>query len=232
MKVKLDRIEEINHDVKTFWFKTEKPVRQIAGQFTEISLPHQNADDRGVRRWFTLSNSPNDKDLSISTRFFGGESSSFKKNLEALKPGATISLADPMGDFVLPKDPKIPLLFVAGGIGCTPFHSIVKYLRDTNEQRDIHMIYAANQLEDVIFTDLFSTLEQFEIILTNPPINWTGKSGHIKADYIFEKSDNGNQHIYLSGPEPMVEALDKNLIVLGVDRKRLHTDYFPGYKPI
>ncbi|MBI5357772.1 FAD-dependent oxidoreductase [Candidatus Saccharibacteria bacterium] len=232
MKVTFDHIETVSHDVKTLWFKPEKPIRQIAGQFTEISLPHKNADDRGERRWFTLSNSPKDKGLSITTRFLGDEASSFKKNLQKLKPLSTLNLADPMGDFVLPKDPKIPLLFVAGGIGCTPFHSIIKYLKDTGEKRDIHMIYAANRLEDVIFKNLFSTLEQFEIILTNPPDNWNGESGHIKADYIFDRSDKGERHIYLSGPEPMVEILDKDLINLGIDRKRLHTDYFPGYQPI
>lgn len=232
MKATLDRIEPVSGEVKTFWFKPEKPIRQIAGQFTEISLPHKDTDERGERRWFTLSNSPEDEDLSITTRFLGDKASSFKRSLAGLKPGTVLSLADPMGDFVLPKDPKIPLLFVAGGIGCTPFHSIIKYLKDKDEKRDIHMIYAAKQLEDVIFEDLFSTLEQFEIILTNPPRGWAGKSGHIKADYIFEKSGKGSRHIYLSGPEPMVEILDKDLIDLGIDRKRLHTDYFPGYQPI
>src|SRR5690349_12906121 len=123
MNVIFDHAEDTADHIKTFWFKPEKPVKYTAGQFTEIYLPHDNADNRGQRRWFTVSSSPTDPMVSITTKFATEHGSTFKQTLAALKPGTPLKLADPMGDFVLPKDPSIPLIFVAGGIGVTPMHS-------------------------------------------------------------------------------------------------------------
>ena len=142
-------------NIYTFLFKPGTKVRYIAGQSTELKIPHGNTDSRGNKRWFTLSSSPTDYMLSITTKFSDKNGSSFKKALLGLKPDTILDMAVPMGDFVLPKDASIPLFFVAGGIGCTPFHSIIKYLGNTNEQRDIQLLYAANELEEVAFTDLF-----------------------------------------------------------------------------
>lgn len=233
MNVVFDHQENIANNIISFWFKPENPVRYIAGQFIELTIPHDNPDTRGIKRWFTLSSSPTDGLLSITTRFASDDGSTFKQALSALKSGAKLHMASPMGDFVLPKNNKLPLLFVAGGIGCTPFHSIVKFLHDTGEQRDIRMLYVANNKDDVAYAETFNTLgENFEIILSNPPENWQGKSGRVDAKTIFDLSDHGNRRIYISGPEPMVEALEKNLKQLGVESKNIQGDFFPGYKPI
>src|SRR5687767_16013481 len=110
MNVTFDHIEDIAANIKTFWFKPERPVRYTAGQFTEIYLPHPNADERGQKHWFTVSSSPTDPMVSITTKFALDRSSTFKQTLRALEPGTKLHLADPMGDFVLPKDKNIPLV--------------------------------------------------------------------------------------------------------------------------
>lgn len=229
--VKFDHHEPTAENIQTFWFKPTQPVRYTAGQFIELYLPHDKPDARGIKRWFTLSSSPNDELTSITTKITP-DCSSFKKTLASLEPGTKLKMASPMGDFVLPKDDSIPLLFVAGGIGCTPFHSIIKYLKDTGQKRDIRMIYAANTLEEVAFKSLFESLDKFEIILSDPPKDWQGKSGRIGAGVIQQASEDSKRHIYLSGPEPMVEKLIEELKSLGVDEKSIHGDYFPGYQPI
>src|SRR5690348_14324223 len=145
MNVVFDHSEPTAANIRTFWFKPERPVQYTAGQFTELYLPHDNADNRGQRRWFTVSSSPTDAMLSITTKYAGDQSSTFKKTLFSLKDGTPLKLADPMGDFVLPKDKTIPLVFVAGGIGVTPMHSMIKYLNDTHEKRTIHLIYAVTR---------------------------------------------------------------------------------------
>lgn len=223
--------EQIADNIYSFNFAPAQPIRYIAGQFTEIKLTHNNPDDRGEKRWFTLSGAPSKNTLSITTRI-SSPGSSFKQALFSLPPGTKLMMANPMGDFVLPKDKTIPLLFVAGGIGCTPFHSIIEELNLRNEKRNIKMIYSANRLKDVAFTKTFESLgNNFEICLTSPPENWDGKSGRITAEDILEASDN-NRHIYISGPEPMVETLDKELKELGVPANKIHGDFFPGYQPI
>jgi len=231
MKVVFDHAEEVAQSVKTLWFRPERPVRYIAGQFTEIHLPHEPADERGMRRWFTLSSSPTDPLISITTKFATSRASSFKRELARLKPGTTLHLADPMGDFVLPKNPQIPLLFVAAGLGITPVHSMIKWLLDSGERRQIHLIYAAAQLDELAFTPLFERYPlTFTPIIKRPPEGYRGQSGSITVERLLDLApDDGRSLIYLSGPEAMTETFFRDLTARGISPDRLVTDYFPGY---
>lgn len=232
MNAIFDHAEDIAQNIKTFWFKPERKIHYTAGQFTEVYLPHDHPDDRGVRRWFTISSSPTDDMVSITTRFFGDKASTFKKTLFSMKPGTQLKLADAMGDFVLPKDTSTPIVFVAGGIGVTPMHSMVKWLLDTGEHRTIHLIYAVNKLEDMAFEPLFREYGlELTTVVKEPPANYKGESGMLDADRILKLSEKDNQPlIYLSGPEPMIEALEKGLKEKGVAKNRIVTDFFPGYQ--
>src|ERR1700722_16878985 len=142
MQVFFDHSAPEADNIKTFYFRPEKPVHYTAGQFIELTIPHKNPDKRGIKHWFTLSSPPTDELLSITTKFAGDQSSSFKKALFKLKPGTELRMADPMGDFVLPKLIQTPLIFVAGGIGITPFHSMLSWLAATGEVRPIKLLYA------------------------------------------------------------------------------------------
>ncbi len=224
--------EKVAKDIYSFYFQPDSPVRFVAGQFTELKLTHKNPDNRGEKRWFTISSSPENKLLAITTKITP-EKSTFKQALSRLESGAKIQMANPMGDFVLPKDRSLPLLFVGGGVGCTPFHSIIQHLNQAHEKRDIKFIYSANNLEDVAFKDTFESLRDgFEIALTNPPDNWGGKSGRITAKDILKASNSGQRRTYISGPEPMVETLDKELKDAGVPKHQILGDFFPGYQTI
>lgn len=216
----LELIEQVSGHIKTFWLRPEQPVRYIAGQFTELYLPHDDTDDRGIRRWFTLSSSPTEELLAITTRIEPTKSSSFKQELSGLKPGARLHLADPMGDFVLPKDPTIPIFFVAAGLGITPVRSMVKWLHDSNEKREIKLWYAAKP-EEAAFTQLF---QDYKLDLTITDISRQRLTGKI-----ISQEAPGNSYIYISGPEELVESLYKQLKRLGIDPSRLVADYFPGY---
>src|ERR1035437_6534264 len=110
MKAVLTRRHHESDNIISFWFEPEKPMNYLAGQFIEINLPHPSSDDRGVKRWFTLSSSPSDAPLVSITTKFNDKSSSFKAALKNLKPGDMVDMSEPMGDFVLPKDPSIPLV--------------------------------------------------------------------------------------------------------------------------
>lgn len=230
MRVSLDHIEQITPHIKTFWFKPERPVRYVAGQFTELHLPHESADDRGIRRWFTLSSSPSEELVAIATRFDNDLSSTFKRELAALKPGEQLNLADPMGDFVLPKDPTIPLIFAATGLGITPVRSMIKWLYDTGEQRKIQLLYAASTTEELAFEELFRKYDlRFTPIIKHPPAGFTGETGQLTAERIVQAAHDANVLVYISGPEIITETLFKELPTHGIAPERLVTDYFPGY---
>lgn len=221
MYATLEYVEDVAGHIKTLWFRPELPARYIAGQFTELYLPHNNADDRGIRRWFTLSSSPTEELLAITTRLGPAKRSSFKEQLASLKPGTRLHLADPMGDFVLPKDPTIPIFFVAAGLGITPVRSMIKWLRDTGERRSIKLWFAAAP-EELAFEQLFQSYELDFLPIT------TGVRERLTANKINLAAPE-DSYIYISGPEELVESLYKQLKRLGIDPSRLVADYFPGY---
>lgn len=218
------KAEKVARDTKTLWFRPEQPIRYIAGQFTELYLPHEDADERGIRRWFTLSSSPTEELIGITTKFATSDSSSYKRHLQALKPGAVLKLADPMGDFVLPKNPSIPILFVAGGMGITPVRSMVKWLSDTGEQRQIRLLYVVNQPEDLAFQDVLQGYHMDFVPY------FTNQNGRLTAKQIADVVTDDETFVYLSGPELMVETFYKQLQTYGISPDRLAGDYFPGYQ--
>jgi ferredoxin-NADP reductase len=221
MKIKL--IEKIAEtaNITTFNWQPEKPVQYTAGQFIQMTLPHSSPDDRGIKRWFTLSSSPTDPFLSNTTKFAGDSSSSFKKALFALKPGESVEINEPEGDFVLPDDPTLQLVFIAGGIGVTPYQSMIKYLSDKAEKRTIKLLYAAQSQDEIVFKDLFTAygveLKPFvgQRLTTEVLMQAIGSPAGKLA--------------YISGPEPMVEALTDSLVKAGLPADRLKSD-FPGYE--
>jgi ferredoxin-NADP reductase len=228
MNVTFSHSENITPSIKTLWFKPEAPVRYQAGQFTELHLEHESPDDRGIRRWFTLSSSPTEPLVAITTKFVDN-GSSFKGTLSAIQPGVPLKLADPMGDFVLPKDTSIPLTFVAGGMGISPVRSIVKWLLDTGESRDVQIIYSASQPEDLAFDELFkSSGFKYTTVVTN-----SENSSRLTTERILDLGNfKNNGLIYLSGPEIMIETLNGDLIAAGIDDQRIVPDFFPGYTAI
>lgn len=226
--------ENIAKNIITFWFKPKKPIDYIAGQYIELHLPHDNPDDRGIKRWFTLSSSPSDAPLVSITTKFAEKSSTFKQALRHLKPGQEIHMSDPMGDFVLPKDSDIPLVFVAGGIGITPFHSIIKWLHDSKQGRDITFVYTVNNEQEMVFQDLFEQYGLKRILVVSKPIGtWDGEVGKLDGKRILDLSKpKSDSLIYISGPEPMVESLDQQLIDSKISESRLVGDFFPGYTAV
>jgi ferredoxin-NADP reductase len=231
MNVVFDHKKPEAASISTFYFKPEKPVQYTAGQFIELRLPHENPDDRGQKRWFTLSSSPSEELISITTRFFGDEASSFKKALFALEPGAQLTISDPMGDFVLPKLIQTPLIFVAAGIGITPFHSILSWLADSDEQRPIKLLYAVHDEDQIIFQDTFDRAKQHAtIVVSEPTAAWGGERGQLTADLVLGlEKPSDDTLVYVSGPEPFVEMLEKDLKKAGLRQDQLVLDFFPNY---
>ncbi len=220
MKVILDHRSEVANGICTFWFRVDSKPHHIAGQFIELRIPHENKDKRGDKRWFTLSSSPSEPLLSITTKLAPKDGSSFKSALRSLEPGTELNMATPMGDFVLPKDATIPLVFVAGGIDATPFRSICKYLLDSGESRQINIIYNAHSDEEVAFRDVFESFgEKFKTVIDE----------RLTAEKILDiAGGDDDQYIYISGPEPMIESLNKDLRNAGVNKKHIHTDFSLG----
>ena len=209
-------------NITTFSFQPEIPVQYQAGQFIQMTLPHNQPDGRGTKRWFTLSSSPAQEHLSITTKFASEHGSSFKKTLASLEPGAQVEMAEPEGDFTLPENANQPLVFIAGGMGITPYHSMVQYLTDVREKRDITLLYGVQNQAEACFIDLFKNYG----VKLQLSVNQRFTTDSLMAAI----GDTAGKLVYLSGPEPMVEALDASLKAAGLSADQLKSDYFPGYQ--
>lgn len=221
--------EPVTPTIQTFWFKPSQSVLYTAGQFTELYLPHNSPDDRGQKRWFTLSSAPGEPLLAITSKFTE-PGSTFKQALRALTSGAAVQLAEPMGDFVLPKDKTKPLVFVAAGVGITPVYSMAKHLQRTSQKRDITVLYGARYEQELAFRDFFTTAPlTFLPIVSRPAEAWDGASGQLTVERITAAAL-PHAAIYISGPEKLVEKIVRELTAAGVSKQRLITDYFHGYE--
>lgn len=234
MRVIFDHRVDEAANISTFYFKSEQPVRYTAGQFVELTLVHENPDDRGVRRKFTLSSSPTEPLLSITTKFPEQAGSSFKSALRALVPGTAVTISEPMGDFVLPKLIQTPLIFIAGGIGITPFRSIFSWLADTTEPRPIHFFYAVRSEDEIVFQPVLDRVGvQTTIVVSQPTAAWGGERGTMTAELILGlEKPTDETLVYISGPEPMVDDLSKDLLAAGLKTSQLVSDGFHNYDAI
>lgn len=207
------------------------------GQYMEWTLPHEHTDARGNRRYFTLASSPTEPDVHLGVRF-SKQGSSYKQAMLAIKPTTPVVAAQIAGDFVMPKDKTKKLAFVAGGIGVTPYRSMVKYLLDTNERRDVVMLYSARSAEDVAYRDVFEDARTRLGIHTTYFLTDQGAAlpdGNYRASYITAEAikatvpDYHERTFYISGPQPMVAAVRDALAELHVGAHQIKTDFFPGY---
>lgn len=222
MHVTFTGSDPVAPNIRSFHFKPTQPVTHTAGQFIQLELPHDNPDDRGTKRWFTVSSSPTEAGLTITTKFAGDKSSTFKKTLFSLQPGTELEMAEPEGDFTLPDDQALKLIFIAGGIGVTPYRSMVKYLADSDEVRDITLLYGVQAEAELAFIDLF---KEYGVQLT------TVINQRFTTDTLMTAIGHpAGKLVYVSGPEPMVEALTDSLVKAGLPADQLKSDYFPGYE--
>ena len=227
MKLTLVERKKLFDDVETFYFEPEQPVEWQPGQYMHYVLPHPNQDDRGQERWFTISNPPYAKNISITTRFTDKDGSSFKHALQDMKIGGSVEADGPKGKFVLEDNGKKSIL-VAGGIGVTPYHSMLLQMDHDGQDIDLELLYA-NRDDNFVFGDEFAALQT-----KHPNFKFHKFVGerHIEESDLKPYADEPDTIIYLSGPEPMVENYEEVLKEkLKVPEERVKTDFFPGYDP-
>ncbi|HVZ11534.1 MAG TPA: oxidoreductase [Patescibacteria group bacterium] len=226
----------VGQDLVDFVFPKPTNFSFRAGQYMEWTLPHNGTDSRGNRRYLTIASSPTEDTLRLGVKFHEG-GSSFKKAMIQLAGKNPIVGAQLMGDFTLPSDKNKKLVFIAGGIGITPFRAMVKYLIDTKEVRDIVLFYSNKNENEIVYRDVFDQGVKIGLktvyLLTdekNISSSWRGKRGRLDTQTIAEEvPDYQDRTFYLSGPKSMLDAFEATLSQMGVKKNRIITDFFPGY---
>lgn len=229
---------KLTPEIYEFVFEPGKHIPFRAGQYMEWTLPHKNPDSRGIRRYFTIASSPTENELRIGVRIDLVQSSSYKKSLLAMKKGDDIGPSHIAGDFTLPDDMSKKLVWIAGGIGITPFRSMIRYMADKKDKRDVVLFYCASKPDGFAYKNVFDEtapeigLKNIYVVTKADTANpeWSGEKGHITpemlANYI---PDIKERMYYISGPGTMVNAYRDLLKNVGVPMVQIRADYFPGF---
>lgn len=228
MKLTLIERKDVAPNTTSFIFESEDPeFTWKAGQFLRYHIEDPSPDSRKNDRFFTIASSPLEKFINLTTKFVPDDGSSFKKDLQNFKIEDTLEAQGPGGDFIVEEVEK-EHVFIAGGIGITPFRAIIKDLDLKNAPINITLLYA-NKIPEVAFKNEFE-----EIAKRHPEfkINYAIDTQRIDEEFIRNTiSDLRSPIYYVSGPEPMVEAIEKMLYEMGVPESedKVKRDYFPGY---
>lgn len=224
--VRLKERSMVAKDIYHLSFETPTPLLFSPGQYMEWTVLHEAPDNRGVRRYFTVASAPGEKVISIGVKI-AEKSSSFKQALLKLVPGDRIAVAQLAGDFTLPKDAAQKLVFIAGGIGITPFRSMAQHCITRGEKRDAVLFYAANTESDFAYKPLFEKAREAGLKTVYLPKDTTG---YLTPERIKEEvPDFSERTFYISGPNAMVHSYKEMLAKLGVSTRNIVTDYFPGF---
>ncbi len=236
LQLRLKERNRLAADTYEFVFASPRKFSYKPGQYLEWTLGYDDPDSRGNRRYFTLASSPTEHNLRLGIKF-SEKSSSFKRALLSMGKEAPIFASHLGGEFVLPDDPNQKCILLAGGIGVTPYRSMIKYLLDTKQRRPLVLIYSAKTPNDILYRDVFDRAEKELGIRTvytvtengSLPANWTGKVGRITPELIRSVAPDYRNCVYfISGPRSMVDGFKDALHRLGIPGMQIKTDYFAG----
>ncbi len=235
-------IHRETHDVKTFRFvypEGDIPFNHLPGQYMNLTL---SIEGETVKRSYTIASSPTQRghvELTIK-RNSEGLASRFMH--DQLKIGDTIRVGAPAGKFFFHDLKSKGVVLIAGGVGITPLMSILRNLTDHSWKGNIYFINAIRTSEDKIYSDEIATLaNRFENLMildyfskSNSPLvssarseRWQHKSGYINAADLNEFVPNLNElPIFLCGPDPMMQAVRKAIVSLGVPNEQISTEEF------
>jgi ferredoxin-NADP reductase len=205
------------------------------GQYFWVELldpPHE--DEKGARRHFTAVTSPSERGVvGFCTRLRG---SAFKRSLAELPPGAEVEIEPPKGSFVLPEESERPLVFVAGGIGITPFRSMLRYIEDEGLPHRATLVYSSRNRASAAFLEELEEIERgnpnVRLVATmTEDESWPGEHRRIDAGFLRDRlgASLDEATVMVAGPPGFAKAVGDELEQAGVDEARVSTDSFSGY---
>lgn len=237
MRIRLKERRPETADVISFIFDLGgqsiafRPGQYLDYELDALAFP----DERGNRRHFTLSNSPTEKGIVMFTTKMRG--SGFKETLRQVPLGYELTCETPVGEFVMGKnETSRHHVFMAAGIGVTPYRSILRHAVDMNEPINVLMLYFNRSSTDIVFRqeleDIAREMPTCSLVhvLSEPEPGWTGERGKFNEALFHKLVTNPDQSLFwISGPPPMVGAYKESLLSVGVKEEAVRIDKFFGY---
>jgi ferredoxin-NADP reductase len=229
--------EEIAQSTLAFHFEKPNGFAFTPGQSINLFLPEDFpgvSDDR--QRAFSLVSAPHEDRLTIATRM---RRSAYKQPLKDAEPGATVRIVSPTGSMSLHDDPDRAIVMIAGGIGITPFMSMLRSEAEAHRPRPMLLLYSNSRPETAAYLEELRALEQrldgFRLVATMTEMEgsdstWDGETRRIDADMVREaSSDLPRPHYYIAAAPDMAEDMRQMLDDMGIDDDDIHSEDFTGY---
>ena len=229
--------EEIASGTLAFHFDKPAGFDFKAGQAIDLVLPQPpgTAED-STRHTFSIVSAPCENEIVIATRM---RDSLYKHTLEELPVGSALSIEGPSGSLVLHKDKSRPAVFIAGGIGITPFMSMLRQAAHDRLDQRLVLVYSNRRPEDSAFLTELQQLERqyrmFSLVATMTQMSesklpWSGETSMVDAALLMKVASELVKPVYyVAGPPAMVEAMRKTLDAAGVDDLDIRSEDFYGY---
>lgn len=233
----LRRREEIAEGTMAFHFDKPGGFEFRAGQtldWTLINPPESDAE--GNIRTFSITSAPFDPELMIATRM---RDTAFKRVLRSMPLGTQVKIDGPSGSFTLHKNSTKPAVFLAGGIGITPFRSMIRYASHDRLAHQLYLFYSNRRPEVAPFVaeleELTAQNPNFHLVATMTEMSkssrpWKGETGLISPEMLARHIPNLHGPIYyIAGPPEMVTGMRQILTQAAVDEDDIRTEEFAGY---
>lgn len=226
---------------RTLEFRFVKPAGMTfkAGQFMDVTLIEPpETDTEGNTRGFSINSAPQEPNLIFTTRL---RDTAFKRVLQSMPLGTRVKVDGPFGNFTLHNNHDRPAVLLAGGIGITPFRSMVRDAARRKLRHRIVLFYANRRLDDAPFLDELFQCERensnFTFVPTMTRLTtdaaWTGETGRLDGGMILRymrRHDPVAAAIYyIAGPPAMVAGLHKVLNAIGINDDDIRMEDFAGY---
>ena len=237
VQAKLTRREEVAEGTMAFHFEKPSGFNFKAGQFADVTLtdpPETGAE--GNTRTFSIASPPFESELVFTTRM---RDTAFKRSLKKVPLATEVKIGSAAGSFTLDKNQAKPAVFLAGGIGITPFLSIVRQADRDRLPQKLYLFYSNRRPEDAAFLDTLQTLEttnpNFRLICTMTEMSkstkeWKGETVLIDKEMLSRHLPTLQGPIYyIAGPPTMVAAMRQTLVGAGVEEDDIRTEEFAGY---
>lgn len=236
-EVRLEGREEIAEGTMAFHFEKPTGFTFKPGQAIDVVLiDPPTTDAESARHTFSLVSAPFQVELGVATRM---RNSAFKRALKSLSIGSPAKLEGPFGSLTLHNDRARPAVFIAGGIGITPFMSILRQAARDQLPQHLVLLYSNRRPEDAAFLDELQQLERqnknFRLLATMTEMNessrrWEGETRLIDEDLVKRiGSDLSAPIYYLAGPPSMVEAVRQTLNRASINDDDIRSEEFYGY---
>ncbi|MFC7518799.1 FAD-dependent oxidoreductase [Herbaspirillum sp. GCM10030257] len=236
-QVRLTHSKEIATGTMAFHFNKPHDFNFKPGQAVDLVLINPESQSaEPLRHTFSIASAPYQEGLEIATRM---RDTAYKRLLRELKSGTAATIEGPFGSLTLHKDIARPAVFIAGGIGITPFISILRQATRDKTPQQLVLLYTNRRPEDSAYLDELQRLdkqnERFQLVATMTDIGrsvlpWKGKTRSLDTAFVEDATGGLVAPIfYTAGPPGMVETVRSILAGIGASENDIRSEDFYGY---